>query len=238
MKQNIRRNRMKRLGIVGGLGPEATIDYYRMLNRLYEERNGKTDYPELIVYSVNLKKLMRAFQNDALDEATDYLTMAIESLATAGADFAIIASNTPHALFDELNKRTPIPLISIVEKTMQEAQRLELKSLALLGTRYTMTHDFYQSVFERGGIDLAVPGADEIVYIHGRIMTELERGIVNPQTRENILDIIKRMKEEQGAGGVILGCTELPLMFPEDELGIPFLNTSLIHVKSALAFMS
>jgi aspartate racemase len=229
---------MKRLGIVGGLGPEATLDYYRMLNRLYEEQNGEHVYPELLLYSVNLSKLMRAFQKGSTGEAADYLVKAIESLARAGADFAIIASNTPHALFPEVQERSPIHLISIVEETMREAARLDLKRVGLLGTRYTMTHDFYQVVFSKSGIELVVPDRDEIEYIHDRIMSELERGAINSGTRKKILEIVKRMKEEQDIGGVILGCTELPLMFPQNELGLPFLNTSLIHVISALDFMS
>jgi aspartate racemase len=226
---------MKKLGIIGGLGYEATLYYYRELNRMYVNRDDGGNYPELVVYSVNVTALMGAMERGALQEVTDGLVHAVEAVARAGADFAVIASNTPHALFDGVQARSPIELISIVEETRREAERLRLHRLALLGTKYTMTHDFYQAVFGKTGIELVVPKEGEIDYIHDRIMSELERGILNRETKRGILDIVERIRREDRVEGVILGCTELPLMFPDDELGMPFLNTSLIHVRSALA---
>jgi len=226
---------MKRLGIVGGIGPESTIDYYRMMIELclIERR----DYPEIIVYSINMNKMLDMTERADLDELVQYLLTALEALKSAGADFAIIASNTPHMVFDTLQEESPLDLLSIVEATCKKAVSLKMRRLLLLGTKFTMKSSFYKSVFSKEGIEIIVPEDNEIEYIHDRIFKELELGNIVQETKNRILKIVSRIKQKEGIEGVILGCTELPLMFPEDELGINFLNTSRIHVESALKRM-
>src|SRR5213078_1256258 len=156
------------LGIIGGLGPESTIDYYQRIIALYRERTGDGSYPEFIINSVNLKK---GFAGMA-----DYLLEGIGKLARAGANFGLIAANTPHIVFDDVAPKSPIPLISIVEATCAAAKAQNLKRLALFGTRYTMQANFYPKLFAREGIDLLVPDSQDQDFIHDKYMSELVPG--------------------------------------------------------------
>jgi aspartate racemase len=222
---------VKKPGIVGGIGPESTVDYYKMLIELCTREYGT--FPEILVYSIDMNRMLTYVEQGEFKELCAYLLDAVEALGRAGADFALIASNTPHVVFKELQSSSPLELISIVKETCNRARYLGLKKLALLGTKFTMQESFYPDEFREDGIELVVPGAEEIEYIHEKIMNELEKGIVKDETKTRFLDIIEQMKHTSGVQGVILGCTELPIMFPDDELGISFLNTSKIHVESA-----
>jgi aspartate racemase len=185
-----------------------------------------------------MTKMLDLIGADQLAEVTDYLLGEVQKLARAGADFGFLASNTPHIVFNEIQRRSPIPLISIVEATCKAAQALGLKKVGLFGTRFTMQKSFYADVFSKAGIRLVVPEPDEQTYIHDKYMNELVNGIVLPETREGLLRIVSRMKEEQGIEGVILGGTELSLILKEAQYkGIPFLDTTKIHVERVVAEM-
>jgi aspartate racemase len=226
---------MKTLGIIGGLGPESTIDYYQRLIALYRERTGDGSYPEFIIVSVNLKKGLDFMDANDLAGMADYLLEGIGKLAGAGADFGLISANTPHIVFDDLAPKSPIPLISIVEATCTAAEARKLKRLALFGTRYTMQADFYQKVFTRERIDLDVPEPNDQDYIHDKYMNELVPGKFLPATRAGLLAIVDRMKAKSDIDGVILAGTELPLILRDsDYKEIPFLNTTKIHVEAAV----
>src|ERR1043166_4322409 len=203
---------MKTLGIIGGLGPESTIDYYQRIIGLYRERIGDGHYPEFIVVSVDLRKGPDFMDANELSGMADYLLEAIGRVARAGADFAIISANTPHIVFDDVARRSPIPLISIVEATCAAAKARKLKRLALFGTRYTMQANFYPKVFARGGIDLLMPQREDQDYIHDKYFSELVPGRFLPETREGLLGIVDQMKTERNIEGVILAGTELPLL--------------------------
>src|SRR6266699_3627792 len=237
---------MKTLGIIGGLGPESTIDYYQRIIALYRERTGDGSYPEFIINSVNLKKGLDFMAANNLAGMADYLLEGIGKLAGAGADFGLIAANTPHIVFDDVAPKSPIPLISIVEATCAAAKTQNLKRLALFGTRYTMQATFYPKVFSREGIELLVPEPNDQDYIHDKYMNELVPGKFLPETRAGLLAIVDRMKAksdppsqrygEVSIDGVILAGTELPLILRDpDHNGIPFLNTTKIHVEAAVA---
>ena len=229
---------MKTLGIIGGLGPESTIDYYQRIIGLYRERTGDGSYPEFIIASVNLRKGLDFMDANNLTSMADYLLEAISKLARAGADFGLISANTPHIVFDEVISRSPIPLISIVEATCAAAKTRNLKRLALFGTRYTMQGAFYQKVFSREGIELLVPEPNDQDYIHDKYMNELVPGKFLPETRAGLLAIVDRMKAKRQIDGVILAGTELPLILRDpDHNGIPFLNTTTIHVEAAVTEM-
>jgi aspartate racemase len=166
---------------------------------------------------------------------TEYLIGEVQKLARAGADLGLLASNTPHVVFDETSRRSPIPLISIVEATCEAAKATGLKRLGLFGTRFTMQGRFYPEVFSREGITLVLPDPEEQAFIHDKYMNELVRAIFLPETRERLLTIVDRLKEREGIEGLILGGTELPLILRDvADRGIPFLDTTRIHVQAVV----
>jgi aspartate racemase len=229
---------MKILGIIGGLGPESTVDYYQKIIALYRERTGDGSYPQFIINSVDLKTGLDFMAANDLARMADYLLQGIGKLARAGADFGLISANTPHIVFDELVPGSPIPLISIVEATCAAAKGRKLKRLALFGTRYTMQARFYPKVFSREGIELLVPEQKDQDYIHDKYLNELVPGKFLPDTRAGLLAIVDRMKAKGDIDGAILAGTELPLILRDpDHNGIAFLNTTKIHVEAAVAEM-
>src|SRR6266568_902769 len=229
---------MKTLGIVGGLGPESTLDYYQRIIALYRERQRDGSYPQFIINSVDLKKGLDFMAASDLAGMAAYLLEEIRKLARAGADFGLIAANTPHIVFEDVAPKSPIPLISIVEATCTAAKAQKLKRLALFGTRYTMQATFYPKVFSREGIELLVPDPQDQDYIHDKYLSELVPGKFWPETRADLLAIIDRMKAESDVDGVILAGTELPLILHgETHNGIPLLDTTKIHVEAAVAEM-
>lgn len=225
---------MKRIGIIGGLGPEATIEYYKVITEEYRRRSQDHSYPVIIIHSMNLSEIVAMAEANDWPGVAEWLVKGIGVLMTAGADFALISANTPHIVFDEVRKRVDIPMISIVEETLQAAEHKGLGRLALLGTKFTMQGTFYQKVFERSGIELIVPGPEEQRYIHDKLLNEIGLGRIVDKTRRRFLSIIEEMKERHAIDGVILGCTELPLILTYNEFGLPFLNTTRIHAESAV----
>jgi aspartate racemase len=229
---------MKTLGMIGGLGPESTVDYYQRIIALYRARTRDGSYPQFIINSIDLKTGLAFMDANDLAAMADYLLEAIGKLARAGADFGLISANTPHIVLDELSPRSPIPLISIVEATCATAKTRKLKRLALLGTRYTMQASFYPKVFSREGIELLVPEPDDQSYIHDKYFAELVPGKFLPETRAGLLAIVDRMKAKGDIDGVILAGTELPLILRDpDHNRIPFLDTTKIHVEAAVTEM-
>jgi aspartate racemase len=229
---------MKILGMIGGLGPESTIDYYKNIIALYRDRRRDGSYPEFIINSINLKKGLDFMAVNDLAGMADYLLEQIGKLARAGADFGLIAANTPHIVFDEVAPKSPIPLISIVEATCAAAKAQKLKNLALLGTKFTMQADFYPKVFSREGIELVVPDPKDQDYIHDKYLNELVPGIFLPETRAGLLAIVNRLKAKIDIDGVILAGTELPLILRDPvHNGIPLLDTMKIHAQAAVAEM-
>jgi len=174
---------------------------------------------------------MRIVKTENWTELADWLLTKIFSLHHAGAEFAAIASNSPHRVFDLIQKKSPIPLLSIVEETCAKAQEMELKKIGLMGTQLTMEADFYKRPFQAHGITVVVPGREEQQLIHHKLFSEIELGIFKDSTRKELLTITKRMADEEGIEALILGCTELPLLLTESKFGIPFLNTTAIHCE-------
>jgi aspartate racemase len=229
---------MKILGIIGGLGPESTLEYYQNIIALYRERQRDGSYPEFIINSVDLKKGLDFMAESNLTGMADYLLEEIDKLARAGANFGLISANTPHIVFDEVASKSPIPLISIVEATCAAAKARGLKKLALFGTRFTMQGTFYPRVFSHEEIELVLPDAKEQDYLHDKYLNELVPGKFLPETRAGLLAIVDRMKANSDIDGVILAGTELPLILRDAEHnGIPFLNTTTIHCEAAVAEM-
>lgn len=227
---------MRTVGIIGGIGPESTVEYYRSIVASYREQKGDGRYPSVLIDSIDLKKILDLVGANELALLTECVVGELQKVARAGADFGALASNTPHIVFDDIRRQSPIPLLSVVEATCEAARALGLKRVGLFGTRFTMQGRFYPDVFSKAGITLAVPEQDEQAYIHDKYMSELVNGIIVPETRERLLTIVDRLKERQGIHGLILGGTELPLILRDvQDRGIPFLDTTTIHVKRIVA---
>jgi aspartate racemase len=221
---------MKTLGLIGGTGPESTVDYYRLLIAQFREKAGGNS-PLVIINSVNLKQMIDWMGANELGKVTDYLVEAFGKLEKAGADFGALTANTPHIVFDELKQRCSLPLISIVEATCERAEALGFKTVGLFGTRYTMQAPFYPAVFSRTNVKLVMPNAQEQEFIHEKYFNELLKDVFLPETRDALLAIADEMKARDGIEGLILGGTELPLILRREEHnGIHFLDTTRIHV--------
>jgi aspartate racemase len=226
---------MKTLGMIGGIGPESTIDYYKNVIAMYRERKPDGHYPQFVMNSIDLQKGIDFLEANDLSGMADFLLREIEQLPRAGAEFGIIAANTPHIVFDEVKARSPIPFISIVEASCDYVKSRNLKRLALFGTRYTMQADFYQKVFRREGIELVVPETKDQDYIHEKYFAELVPGILLPETRANLLAVVDRMKAKIDIEGVLLAGTELALILRDASYhGIALLDTGKIHCQAAV----
>ena len=229
---------MKMLGIIGGIGPEATIDYYKLLITVHREQNPNADPPAIVINSVNMKKAVDLITANRLAELARFFVSEIQVLAKAGADFGLLAANTPHIVFDEIARQSPLPLISIVAATRDEASRQGFSRVGLLGTRFTMKARFYPEVFARENIEIRVPSDSDQDYVHEKYFRELVNGIFLDETRRELSAIIARMHEREQIEAVILGGTELPLILRDADVGLPCLDTTQIHVRAALEKMN
>jgi len=225
---------MKTLGIIGGIGPEATIDYYKSLMAIHRELEPEADAPSILINSINMKRAIELVSSNRLPELAAYFVDEIGVLAHAGADFGLLAANTPHIVFDEIASASPIPLISIVEATRDYAEKMGFSRVGLLGTRFTMKASFFPEVFARKSIEIRVPTDDDQDYVHEKYFGELVKGVFLDDTRGELVRIIHRMKEREAIQAVILGGTELPLILRNTDPGTPFLDTTQIHVRAAL----
>ena len=229
---------MKTLGIIGGLGPESTIEYYKELFRAYRERVPDGSQPQFLINSINMKVLIDAVTVSDYATMANYLTEQVANLAEGGADFAIISANTPHLVFDEVKRRSSIPLISIVEAAADATQARGLKRVGLMGTRFTMQARLFPDVFERRDIQIVTPNPDEQEIVHSIYMNELLKGVIRDQSRERLLQIADRMRHDDQIEGVLLGGTELSLIIKSlDGIGLEVLDTMKIHIAAALKEM-
>jgi aspartate racemase len=227
---------MKKIGIVGGLGPESTLDYYRGIIDAFRKREAGLSSPEIVIYSANVTELIEMVEAKQWDTMIQWLAEKVNALHLAGAQFAVIGSNTPYIVFDEVKSRSPIPMLSIVEETCLKAESLGLNKFGLMGTKFTMQSDFFQKPFYAKGMSVIIPKDSEIQLIHYKLMSEIELGIITNETRKALLAIVKRMKDEDSIEALILGCTELPMILDKEEYGIPFLNTTAIHIESIVKY--
>jgi aspartate racemase len=208
----------KLIGIIGGIGPEATIDYYRLFVSIYREHRPDGGYPPLLINSIDLARALKLVSSGDLEGLAAYMLEEIHRLARAGATHGLLSSNTPHIVFDEIESASPIPLISIVETACRAAVERKLTRVGLFGTRFTMQGGFYQR------------------FIHDTYLNELVNGIVRAETRERYIAIARRMKAEQGIEALILGGTELPLLLRGAiDIGVGLLDTAHLHVERAVS---
>jgi len=223
----------KKIGILGGMSPESTITYYEYITRTYTERFGDFSYPEIIIYSVSFQPFVDWPALGKWDLVTQALIESARSLEKAGADFIIIATNTMHLVFDQVQEEISIPMLSLLDAVGQAITTQNLQKVGLLGTRFTMKGSFYQDALNKYGVTLIVPEEEEMQIVDNIIYTELVKGIIHPDSRSKYLDVILNL-QAKGAQGVILGCTEIPLLINTQNTDLPLFDTTSIHAEAAL----
>ena len=222
--------------MIGGLGPESTIEYYRLIIAAYRARIRDGSYPPLVMTSLDLRRMMDLITANDLARVTQFLVDELHRLERAGAEIAFISANTPHLVFDDVRVQSPLPLVSIVEATRDAASDLGLTRVGLIGTRFTMDAAFYPEVFARNGISVVVPPADDRAYVHKKYIGELVHGDIRSDTQRELIAIIARLREREGIEGIVLGGTELSLILRDASYAeIPVLDTTRIHAERVVA---
>jgi aspartate racemase len=224
---------MKKIGILGGMSPESTALYYEHITRTYTAEHGDYGYPEVLIYSVNFQRFVDWQRNGQWHEAAAEMAVALERLRLAGADFGLIATNTMHYVFDEVQQAVGMPLLSIVDATVEAIQDAGLRSVGLLGTMFTMRERFFLDGLERAGISPLVPEPRDQPQLHHVIFQELCRGEIRPESQRCFLNVAESLRR-RGAEGIILGCTEIPLLLKPEHSDLPLFNTALLHADKAL----
>jgi aspartate racemase len=223
---------MKIAGMIGGLGPESTIDYYKLIVERFHAADSEGRYPALVITSLDLSRAIRLVEGGSLAELTEYLVSEIRRLAAAGADFAFMSANTPHVVLDEVRQQSPVPLISIVEAACEHASSAGYKRLGLLGTRFTMQGSFYPKTFAARGLTIVPPAEEELAYVHDKYMGELVRGTFLPETRDRISAISESLRTSDGVDAVLVAGTELPLLLRDCPTSVPYVDTTDVHVNA------
>lgn len=222
----------KRIGIVGGVSPQSSALFYKTIIEKHYTNNRDHYYPEIVMFSVDFGKIKDFQKEEDPKNCIQEFVNAIDHLERAGADFAVIASNTPHRVFSEIEKRVSLPLLSIVDVIANYALNNNFKRVLLLGTKYTMSEDFYKNGLLSKGIEAIVPSETDQTIIHNIIFDELVSGVLNQTSKSKLIEIIQKHK----ADAVILGCTELPLLINRDDIDIPIINTTDVFAVATLNF--
>ena len=228
---------MKVIGIIGGIGPASTVEYYNRIINGYREKTNNNNYPQLLINSINMTEMLSYVSNNDYGKLIDLLVKEIGKLKMIGADYVAIASNTPHCVIDEVIEKSTLPIISIVEETCKYAKNLGMKKVLLTGTIFTMERDFYKKSFDKFDIECVVPNDIDKSIIHNIIFPNLENGIIIEKDKLVFKDICGKIIKDQNIDGIILGCTELPLMIKENDFDIVVIDTMDIHIKGILERM-
>jgi aspartate racemase len=224
-----------KFGIIGGIGPASTVDYYNGIITKYLAE--LETYPKLVIDSINMSEMISYFSQSDYIGVCRLLVSAIENLKNAGACYAAIASNTPHIVFDQLKEQSPLPLISIVEETCKCAVKNKYESVLILGTGFTMKSGMYEKAFLKNNINALVPTLDDIESLHNIIFPNLENGIVLPEDKKKMIAISEKYISKYEVDAVILGCTEIPLMIKENDLSVRAINTTEVHIEAIARLM-
>jgi len=228
---------VKKLGLVGGIGPESTVHYYKGIIQGFRERTGKDAYPLMIIDSLDLAEMYDLAAAKDWEIFSQRLIDSVKRLSAGGAEFAAMAANTAHIVFEKVQAESPLPLVSIVEETCKAAKKENFKKVIIFGTGFTMSSGLYTEKFLEYGIEAIVPEAEDQRAIHNIIFPNLEAGIVLPEEKEKILEIANRMIHQKGGEALVLGCTELPLIIQEEDLEVSILDTTQIHIEAILDYM-
>ena len=227
---------MKKLGLVGGISWVSTIDYYRFINEGINEKLGGLNFAECIIYSLNFDDFQRSNSNNNWDATFELLLNACKSLEKSGAEAIVLCANTAHAVSDKLEKELQLPIIHVATATANKINEQGLKKVGLLGTKFTMEMDFYFKKLAENNIEAIVPFLqEERDFIQDTLKEELGRGIIKEQTKRAYLSIIEKLIEN-GAEGIILGCTEIPMLISQEDVAVPVFDTTKIHSEAAVNF--
>lgn len=229
---------MKKIGLIGGTGPESTLVYYKEINTICNKKCGGAAFPEMSLESLNLFKALELVQNNKLDELAGYIAGKIDNLVCGGAEIVALTAATMHVVYDKLRPKVSVPFISIPETVAEEAAARGYKKIGLLGTIFTMEQDYLKKPVEMRGVQVAVPSTEDRKTVNSIIGGELEFGVVKPESVENLVGIISRMKTEAGIEAVILGCTELPLALNEKNCPVPPLDIMQLHIEKLCNLIS
>jgi len=225
---------MNKIGILGGLGPESTVEYYKNIIYEYKKLTNDENYPQLFINSINMTEMLSYVANNEYKKLIELLSHEIKRLELIGSDYIAIASNTPHCVIDELIQSTTVPIINIVEETCKYSKENNLKNVLLTGTMFTMKNAFYRKAFEKYNIKCIVPNDNEKEIIQNIIFPKLENGVIDIDDKNLFKKICNNIIKTNNIDGIILGCTELPLMINENDFDISVLNTMGIHINSIL----
>ena len=225
---------MKKIGLVGGTGPESTLMYYKELNSRIDAATGGAEMPDIAIESVNFRKAWGMVSSGKNQDLSNYLSEKVMCLKKSGAEIISLTAGTMHIVFNEIKAQTGVDLVSIPEAVADEAAARGIKKVGLLGTIFTMEKDYMKEDLRAAGIEVIIPEKTERDLIAKRILEELELGIVKESTLAEFTTIINRMKEEDGIEGVILGCTELPLLLNEGNCPVPCLDAVEIHINKLI----
>lgn len=226
---------MKTLGLVGGISWVSTIDYYKYINQMTNERLGGGNFAECVIYSLNYGEVIANSKANNIHKTLEKVTEACLHLKSSGAEAILLCANTMHILYDQLQENIDLPILHIADATALAIKKQQLKKVALLGTKLTMEKDFYKNRLAEHDIEAIVPASQDRDFIDHSIDEELTKGILQPKTKERFLSIIQQLTEE-GAEGIILGCTEIPLLIKQDDCEVPVFDTTFIHASYAIDF--
>jgi len=225
----------KTIGILGGMSPESTAEYYKYITHTYTEQYGDHAYPEIIIYSMSFQPYIDWPKEDRWDLVAQGLSEAAQKLEAAGADLIIIATNTMHMVIDQIRASVGIPVLSLLDAVADAILARGMSTVGLLGTQFTMEKPFYGDALAPRGVSVLVPGTEDRSRVNAVIYDELVAGQILDESRKEFVAIIKRLAA-RGAEGVILGCTEIPLLVNEADAGLPLFDTTAIHAKAALRY--
>ena len=226
---------MKTIGLLGGMSWESTIPYYKIINEYIGKELGGLHSARIILYSVEFDELEKYMSAGRWEDIEKVLSDAVSKLEQAGADVILICTNTMHKLYADISKKISVPIIHIADATGDELEKCGIRKVALLGTKYTMTGDFYRSRLADRGFEVFIPDGNDIELVNDIIFDELCRGIIKDSSRQAYSEIIKKLKDK-GAEGVILGCTEIGMLIKQEDSVLPVFDTTEIHAESAARY--
>ncbi len=223
---------MKTIGLIGGMSWESTVTYYQIINEVVKRELGGLHSAQILLYSVDFAEIEKCQADGDWDRSAEILSAAAQNLEKAGADFILICTNTMHKVAPQIQQSVRVPILHIAEATAEQLRLRGISRVALLGTKYTMTQDFYKQKLVDAGIDVIVPDAQDIEMVNDVIYHELCLGVISQSSKENYLRVIDELAK-RGAQGVILGCTEIGLLVQQADTALPVFDTTLIHAEKA-----
>lgn len=226
---------MKTLGLIGGISWISTMDYYKLINEGINRQLGGLNFARCFIYSFNYADIKKNNENNDWDATLQMVTDVCNSLENGGAEGIVLCANTMHIIADRLQQQINLPIIHIATATAAEVKKKNVKKVGLLGTKFTMEFDFFRSKLTGQDIETIIPGDEDREFIHFTIFEELGRGLLKDDTRQRYLSIIKKLVAD-GAEGIILGCTEIPLLIKQEDAAVPVFDTALIHSAAAVEF--